>query len=73
MVSIQTVETSMKRFKIDIEITYGTGYYDGDEYSDLRVKEDKNGDWCKAKDVGKLLDRVKRMQARIDKLEGRNV
>lgn len=38
----------MKRYKIDIETTYGRGMYDGDEYSTLRVREEKDGEWVKA-------------------------
>lgn len=65
----------MDRYKIDIEVTYGTGYYDGDEYHDLRVRKDETGDWVRFSDVQKELDRLKdktrRMQKRIDQHEGR--
>lgn len=63
----------MKRYHIDIEVSYGTGYYDGDEYSDLRIRENKQGEWVKHSDVKKLQSRIERMQKRIDKLEGRSV
>jgi hypothetical protein len=67
----------VKQYDIDIEYSYGTGYYDGEEYSDIRVRENKNGDWVKAvdarKEIDKLKHRIKRMQNRLDKLEGRNV
>lgn len=65
----------MKRYKIYIERTYGTGWYDGDEYADLEIRESPDGSWYKVSDVDKLLakqkDKMQRMQARIDKLEGR--
>lgn len=61
----------MKTYKIDIEVSYGGGIYDGDEYHDLRVREDKKGEWVKLSDVKKLESKMARMQARIDKLEGR--
>lgn len=68
----------MKRYKIDIEITYAGGIYDGDEYHELRVRESENGDWIKASDIKELTEKsekleskIKRMQAYIDKLEGR--
>lgn len=65
----------MNRYNIDIEVSYGSGWYDGDEYHDLRVREDKNGDWVRFREVQAELDRMKakirRMQKRIDKHEGR--
>lgn len=61
----------MKFYDIDIETSYGSGIYDGDKYSDLRVRERKAGEWVKAKDALKLQERIDRMQKRIDKLEGR--
>lgn len=65
----------MDRYKIDIEVSYGSGWYDGDEYHDLRTQKDENGDWVRYSDVKKELDRLKdktrRMQKRIDQHEGR--
>lgn len=67
----------MKRFKIDIETSYGRGIYDGDVYSDLRIRPDEKGDWVDAVDafneIDKMKHRIKRMQKYIDKLEGRSV
>lgn len=66
----------MKRYKIYIEKTYGTGWYDGDEYSELEIRESEDGTWYRVSDVNdhlaKLKDKVYRMQKRIDKLEGRS-
>ncbi|AHJ87392.1 hypothetical protein phiPsa374_132 [Pseudomonas phage phiPsa374] len=65
----------MTRYKIFIERTYGTGWYDGDEYCDLEVRPDPFGPWYKVTEVDKLLakqkDKMQRMQKYIDKLEGR--
>lgn len=61
----------MKRYNIDIEISYGTGLYDGDEYADIRIRDDKDGEWVKAIDVDQLISKIKRMQKRIDEHEGR--
>lgn len=65
----------LKRYDIEIGYYYGSGYYDGEEYSELRVKEDSTGEWVKAEDVLKQLKRMQhridRMQKRLDKHEGR--
>lgn len=67
----------MKRYNIDIETTYGRGIYDGDEYHDLRIRENDAGEWVKASEAehletknSKLESKIERMQAYIDKLEG---
>lgn len=69
----------MKRYKIDIETSYGRGMYDGDEYHDLRIRENEAGEWIKASDVEqidaktkKLESKIERMQAYINKIEGRS-
>jgi len=69
----------MKRYNIDIEVSYGRGIYDGDEYHDLRIREHETGEWIKASDVAqlqanteKLESKIERMQKYIDKLEGRS-
>lgn len=61
----------MKRYTVKIVTEYGRGMYDGDEYSYLETLEDAKGSWVLAKDVEKLEDKIKRMQRRIDMLEGR--
>lgn len=61
----------MKRYKIDIETTYGRGMYDGDEYSELRVREEKDGEWVKATEAEKMKDQIFRMQKKIDELMSR--
>jgi hypothetical protein len=61
----------IKRHTVKIEKEYGTGWYDGEVYHDLVSREDSNGCWVLASDVAKLEDKIKRMQKRIDKLEGR--
>lgn len=61
----------LKRHTVKIEKEYGTGWYDGDVYYDLVSVEDAKGRWVLAKDVEKLEDKIKRMQRRIDRLEGR--
>jgi hypothetical protein len=61
----------LKRHTVKIETSYAGGIYDGDEYHDLVSYEDETGRWVLAKDVEKLEDKIKRMQKRIDKLEGR--
>lgn len=69
----------MKRYSIDIETTYGRGIFDGDQYSDLRIRENETGEWIKACDVeslesknAKLESKIERMQAYINKIEGRS-
>lgn len=69
----------MRRYNIDIEVTYAGGIYDGDEYHDLRIRENEDGEWVRASDVEqidantkKLESKIERMQAYIDKLEGRS-
>lgn len=65
----------MKKYKIYIERSYGTGWYDGDEYADLEIRESVDGTWYSVSEVdkhlAKLKDKLWRMQKRIDKLEGR--
>lgn len=59
----------LKRHKVEIE-------REQDPWSDwiwtsLISREDPKGNWVLAEDVKKLEDKIKRMQRRIDKLEGR--
>lgn len=65
----------MDRYKIELERSYGTGWYDGEEYCDLEVRRNPFGPWYKVTDVdkhlAKLEKKMQRMQKRIDKLEGR--
>lgn len=56
----------MKRYNIDIEKAYGRGIYDGDEYSTLRVREEKNGEWVKAAEAEKMKEQIFQMQQKID-------
>lgn len=63
--------SKIKRHTVFIDKDYGTGWYDGEVYCSLESREDDKGRWVLAKDVEKLEERVKRMQRRIDKLEGR--
>lgn len=54
----------MKRYNIWLE-----KWREGEEtYYDLETQADKNGEWVKAEVA---LDKIKRMQKRIDELEGR--
>lgn len=54
----------MKRYNIWLD-----KWREGDEtYYDLETQADKNGEWVKAEVA---LDKIKRMQKRIDELEGR--
>lgn len=54
----------MKRYNIWLD-----KWREGDEtYYDLETQVDKNGEWVKAEVA---LDKIKRMQKRIDELEGR--
>lgn len=59
----------MKRFNIRIH-TWTESWCDG-EFSELQVNENKTGKWVKATEALKMQDRIRRMQKRIDKLEGR--
>lgn len=54
----------MKRYNIWLD-----KWREGDEtYYELETQTDKNGEWVKAEVA---LDKIKRMQKRIDELEGR--
>lgn len=61
----------MKRFNVKLETEYGMGYYDGEVYTNLVVTESKTGQYTLSKDTDKLLSKIKRMQRRIDQLQGR--
>ncbi|ATN92831.1 hypothetical protein QGX11_gp068 [Pseudomonas phage PPSC2] len=61
----------LKRHRVFIDKEYGTGWSDGEVYHSLESREDTTGCWVRAKDVAKLEDKIKRMQKRIDMLEGR--
>lgn len=59
----------MKRYNVILEKDYDCW----DDYTsyDLKVKEDKKGEWVKACEAIKLEKKIERMQRRIDMLEGR--
>lgn len=61
----------MKRYEQHTSVEYGTGYYDGEKYEYHEMHQSETGEWVKAEDALKLQHRIKRMQKRIDKLEGR--
>lgn len=65
----------MDKWKVVLEKDYGTGWYDGEVYTDIVSYKSETGVWYSViavdKHIEKLQDRIRRMQKRIDKLEGR--
>ena len=60
----------MKRYNVRI-YTWAESWCES-EFSELQVNENKAGEWVKATEAIKLQHRIERMQARLDKLEGRS-
>lgn len=61
----------LNRLTIKVESYREESWGEVYEYSELVIRNDPNGDYVDYKVARKLADRVIRMQARIDRLEGR--
>lgn len=61
----------MKRYSVEMDVEYGRGIYDGEKYHRLEERICSTGKWVMYEDAEFLEKRIKRMQARIDRLEGR--